>query len=426
METGTRQAWIRHGQEMRRPLLVNASLADKGHVVVVGAGLSGLTAAYRLRQVAPDVRVTVLERAPHAGGVLRTWREDGWVGDVAVNASRPHPAVWRLIDNLGLMDAWRPSNGEAKHRWIVHAGRRHRLGAGTLLKARPWRLLRGMRAARQGGRSMAEALPVPWLADAMTHGIVNAPATDVDADVLMPTMARYGPAPPMGRRALARAVRATYPGWTPKRGQLASLDGGMEVLIEALVTALDADDGVELCFSVNLATPEAAAAHAGVGLRSVLWAAPREHDAAGPQLTVVAAGYLQADVADVPVGYGTLFPDARSPISGILHESDVHAGSRAPEGHRLFRLMVPHARWNGEEASIRAALRDALSPAEPRLFRVLGTQRVPALRPGHMQRVAEHAGPWSWIGWNATGVAITHVVSEAERLADLMRQKHAQ
>ena len=57
-----RQAWIRHGQELRRPLLVNPALADEGHVVVVGAGLSGLTAAYRLREARPDVRVTVLAR----------------------------------------------------------------------------------------------------------------------------------------------------------------------------------------------------------------------------------------------------------------------------------------------------------------------------------------------------------------------------
>jgi hypothetical protein len=42
-----------------------------------------------------------------------------------------------------------------------------------------------------------------------------------------------------------------------------------------------------------------------------------------------------------------------------------------------------------------------------------------------MQRIEAHAEPWSWIGWSATGVAITHVASEAERLADLMRQKPA-
>ena len=421
-----RQAWIRHGQELRRPLLVNPALADEGHVVVVGAGLSGLTAAYRLREARPDVRVTVLERSDRAGGVIRTWRKDEWVGEFAVNASRPHPAVWRLIDDLGLMPSWQPSRAEARHRWILTDGRRHRLGLSTMLKIGPGRMLRGVRTARQGGRSMAEALPVSWLADAMTHGIVNAPAAEVDADLLMPTMARYGAAPPMRRRALARAVRSTYPGWTPRRGQMGSLEQGMEGLVEALVDALNDDDMVSMRFNVDVPSPEAAAEHAGLSLTSVLWAAPRPEDEPGPELTVAVVGYTHADASAVPVGYGTLCPDPSSPVSGILHESDVHHGARAPSGHRLFRVMVPHARWDGEEGSLRKTVKQMLCPAEPVLFEVLGTRRVPHVRPGHMQRVAEHAAPWSWIGWSATGVAITHVVSEAERLADLMRQTRAQ
>lgn len=273
---------------------------------------------------------------------------------------------------------------------------------------------------------MAEALPVAWLADAMTHGIVNAPATEVDADLLMPTMARYGADPPMRQQALARAVRGTYPGWTPQRGQMGSLDQGMDGLVEALIEALSDDAMVDTQFNVDAPSPQAAADHAGLTLASVLWAAPRTEDEPGPELTVAVVGYTHADTAAIPVGYGTLCPDPSSPVSGILHESDVHHGARAPPGHRLFRVMVPHARWDGEERSLQRAVEAMLCPAEPALFEVLGTRRVPHVRPGHMQRVAEHAAPWSWIGWSATGVAITHVVSEAERLADLLQQRHAQ
>ena len=103
---------------------------------------------------------------------------------------------------------------------------------------------------------MAEALPVSWLADAMTHGIVNAPAAEVDADLLMPTMARYGAAPPMRRRALARAVRSTYPGWTPRRGQMGSLEQGMEGLVEALVDASSDDGMVSMRFNVDVPRPK--------------------------------------------------------------------------------------------------------------------------------------------------------------------------
>ena len=200
----------------------------------------------------------------------------------------------------------------------------------------------------------------------------------------------------------------------------------MEGLVEALVDALNHDGMVDVQFNVNAPSPEAAAEHAGLSLTSVLWAAPRTEDEPGPELTVAVVGYTHADAAAVPVGYGTLCPDPTSPVSGILHESDVHHGARAPVWSSPVRVMAPHARWDGEEHSLRQAVETMLCPAEPVLFEVLGTRRVPHVRPGHMRRVAGHAAPWSWIGWSATGVAITHVVSEAERLADLMRQKPAQ
>ena len=55
---------------------------------------------------------------------------------------------------------------------------------------------------------------------------------------------------------------------------------------------------------------------------------------------------------DIEIGYGTLIPDRSIPISGILNESDIHHSKRCPEGHRLFRLMVPHERWDGNEESV--------------------------------------------------------------------------
>ena len=144
--------------ELRRPLLVNPAGRRRA---CGGRGRRPVWLGGRVpfAEARPDVRVTVLERSDRAGGVIRTWRKDGWVGEFAVNASRPHPAVWRLIDDLDLMPSWQPSRAEARHRWILTEGRRHRLGLSTMLKVGPRRMLRGVRTARQGGRSMAEALP---------------------------------------------------------------------------------------------------------------------------------------------------------------------------------------------------------------------------------------------------------------------------
>jgi hypothetical protein len=72
-------------------------------VAVVGAGVSGLAAAYRLRK--RGVQVTVFEAADRAGGKIRTNSEGGFIWDEGANTMVS--ALWcaslLLFDhNLGL------------------------------------------------------------------------------------------------------------------------------------------------------------------------------------------------------------------------------------------------------------------------------------------------------------------------------------
>jgi oxygen-dependent protoporphyrinogen oxidase len=68
-------------------------------VVVVGAGLAGLTAAWRLR----DLDVLVLEASDRAGGRIKSERRgDVWLNFGAHVFSGPDSASGRLIDELGL------------------------------------------------------------------------------------------------------------------------------------------------------------------------------------------------------------------------------------------------------------------------------------------------------------------------------------
>ena len=94
--------WVLHGDEMRRPLLVNPKIIESTKLVIVGAGLSGLCCAYRIAKKRPDLEVILHEKSSKFGGVISTWAENEWLCDVSVNATRPHPAFWRLIDDLNL------------------------------------------------------------------------------------------------------------------------------------------------------------------------------------------------------------------------------------------------------------------------------------------------------------------------------------
>ena len=158
---------------MRRPLLVHPKFAESNKIVIVGAGLSGLCCAYRIAKKRPDLDVVIHEKSDKIGGVITTWKQGEWVCDVAVNATRAHPAFWRLVEDLGLESKFTVSNPDAKSRWVLLKGRRHKLSWKTLFKIGPLRLLSSVRRSRKGGLSVSEVIPNKPIADAMCLGIVN-------------------------------------------------------------------------------------------------------------------------------------------------------------------------------------------------------------------------------------------------------------
>lgn len=103
---------------------------EKTHkVAIIGAGLTGLTAAYYLSQ--KGIEVVVYERDAQPGGVIRTHREKGFVYE-----SGPNTGVLGQPEALELLEALAPdckveiADEAAKARWIWKGNRWHALPSG--------------------------------------------------------------------------------------------------------------------------------------------------------------------------------------------------------------------------------------------------------------------------------------------------------
>src|SRR5581483_8931138 len=76
-------------------------MTDEKTAIVIGAGLSGLTAAFRLQQA--GVAVTVLEAAPQLAGRATTLRRDGFIIDRGADAIVGcYTRYLQLVRDLGL------------------------------------------------------------------------------------------------------------------------------------------------------------------------------------------------------------------------------------------------------------------------------------------------------------------------------------
>jgi len=463
---------------VRRMTLRLPSDARARHVVVVGAGISGLTAAERL--AAAGVQVTLLEAGPRVGGIVHTERVDGFTmergPDVMVAAK---PAARALAERVGIAE--RLTGTAVRGGYVLRRGRLRRLpeGLSGLLPSRlapiatsgllsPLGLLRlatePLRApaadtsdesvasfmTRRLGRELYERVCEPLLT-----GIYSGLGTRLSMEATFPQLRALE----REHGSLLRGMRARAATPKPTGSPFLTFPGGLQELVDAVEATLLrapnvtirraasvaavrlADDGapvVELasgetlsCDAMVVATPAPAAARLLAGVDAPLAAdlAAVEH---GSTATVHLA-YADAEVPHALDATGYVVPRGEGRVAlACTWVSSKHRG-RAPQGTRLFRVFLGGAQHPAvverSEAELVALARDELRQtlgvvAAPRFTHVVRwVGAMPQYHLGHPERVARiearvAALPWLALAGNAyRGVGVPDCIASGERAA---------
>lgn len=102
------------------------------HVVVIGGGISGLSAALELQD--HGLQVTLLEASERFGGPIRTERFDGWIVDAGPDSFlSTKPGALQLAERLGITERIVDTRSDGGGTYIVRAGSLHPLPEGITL-----------------------------------------------------------------------------------------------------------------------------------------------------------------------------------------------------------------------------------------------------------------------------------------------------
>lgn len=113
---------------------MTSSERRRPRVVVIGAGVTGLSTAYALSRGSSDVEVTVLEASSRAGGNIRTEHIDGFVIDTGPDSFiRTKPEGLELCRELGLESQLVTTEAAARKVYVAHHGKLEPLPGGMAL-----------------------------------------------------------------------------------------------------------------------------------------------------------------------------------------------------------------------------------------------------------------------------------------------------
>lgn len=433
-----------------------------GSTLVVGGGLAGLTAAFRVAREGGDV--ALLESSRRAGGVIRTEERNGYLLEAGPNTVRLTAPLRALIEALGLSGEVLLADPRAP-RYVDFGGRLHAvpMSPGSLARTRllsaagKLRLLSEPFRPRGGGgdesvREFFARRLGPEVADRLVEpfvgGVFAGSAARLSVSAAFPALARFERdhgsllAGAIAERRAGRGAPAAPRG-------LLSFRGGLETLPRALARSLGGAFRPET--GVRALTPEGGrwGVETGSGrleaerviLAVPAWAAaplvaPFDPEAAAalaaiphPPLAVLHLSWPEAALRRPLRGFGHLVvPDAARRILGAVWSSSLFPG-RAPGGRVLLTVFLGGTRDPGapelaDAALVSLAARDleaeGLVAGEPLLVLLTRFERaIPQYELGHGDRLralAEAEARWPGLRFAGNyrgGVSVGDVVEAA-------------
>lgn len=401
-------------------------------VVVIGAGISGLVCAYRLKTLGVDV--ALIEKSDRVGGIIQSERSEGFLIERGPNSSQGTEELVALVDELGIIDEL--VEGDPKAPAYVYFNKRlHTVpsGLGAFLKTDLLSLAGKLRifkepfvpvrksdseesvasfARRRIGPEAAARLVAPFVS-----GIYAGDEEQLSVQAAFPRLSNletgYGGlfrgmfAKAREARRARKANSAVLDKAAPTRRRLCSFRDGMAVLPRTLASRLGedllteceklgiADYGLRTdrqpqsprftveferggdhhqlaCDRIVIAAPATAAAKLIRPISDKL--AELLDEITYPPLAIVSLAYDESAISTPLNGFGFLVPPAeRMNILGCVWNSSLFKG-RASEGNALVTVFMGGAR---NRDIIRLADGELVSTAHGELQRVLGISSGP-------------------------------------------------
>lgn len=411
-------------------------------VLIVGGGISGLSAAWFLHRRGIDIRL--LEGAARLGGVIDTDRRNDFAVELGPNTilqkpGRPEDSLGRLLDETGLSVRVQEATPAGKKRFILRDGHVCALPTSppAFLATRTFSWPAKLRLLCEPfiGRSSEEETIARFVTrrlgrefldyaiDPFISGVYAGDTRALSVQAAVPRIyeieQRYGS---LIRGAVAMGKAAKGAG--NPQGRQISFTGGMAALpagiaeklpagsirTRARVQALHPRDGG---WQIHLDDPDGGATETADAVILALPAreaaelvrplAPRAVDtlSAIPYVSIVSAGlgYRRDQIAHALDGFGCLVPRVEGVRTlGVLFSSTLFAES-APEGHVLLTAFIGGAHDPDAAELADDELSDRLHADLAHTLGIGGTpvyrritrrnRAIPQYTLGHLDRIAE-------------------------------------